>query len=181
MAVLLFLWSFIARAQTNASTQNRLTVIVYDVHAHRFVPGIKINVFPLDAHNGQMAYFPSGQNTGQQTVTAFGKSYIKLARDATTDISGRATFDVDEMLQAVDRVNLELGQSTRKLITKHYEVYINLLTKGKYCTYAEKSLHRIMKAGIVGEITDPPCKTDVKANEFHPEPGEIVMFVTHAM
>lgn len=169
-----------------AAAQNKLTVIVYDVHAHKFVHGVKVGVWPLDAHNGQMAYLPSGPNpvsTEKQIVTVFGKSYIKLERDATTDSNGRAVFEVDEMLQVVDRVNMELAESPRKLITKHYEVGINILTKGKYCTYAGQSLHQIMETGVVGEITNPPssCKTDVKTEDFHAAPGEIIMFVTHAM
>ena len=154
-----------------ATAQDKLTVIVYDVHAHKFVRGVKVEVLPLSIHNGLLSH-----NLLDPTRNA-----IDLDLTSTTDSAGRATFEVGELLQVVDLVNKQLADSPRKLITKHYEIGIWPLTRGYYCTYVNQSLHQILNYGVVGDLGNHPCKTDVKPQDFHAKPGEIIMFVTHAM
>ncbi len=149
--------------------QNQLTVTVYDVRVHKNVPGVTVQIFALSAHNGQLGSMP-GDPYGYSVVVT-----------AVTNSEGRATFETEELFQAVESVNRQLRNSPRKLITKHYEVGIFVLSRGKHCSFANQSFHQIMRTGIVGEITDPPCKTNIKQENFHATPGETIMFVTHAM
>jgi hypothetical protein len=53
------------------------------------------------------------------------------------------------------------------------------LTKGKYCSYEDQSLHEILEKGKVGEITSS-CKSKIKTAHFDAVPGEIVLFVSGA-
>jgi hypothetical protein len=154
----------------NATAQNKLTVIVYDVRAHKFVHGVTVWILPLSVHNSQLGFTPSDP------------SYpINLDLKSTTDIEGRATFEVDELLQVVDRVNKELAELPRQLLTKHYEIGIIVLARGYQCSPGSESLHRILEAGVAEDIEARPCKSDVKPETFNAKPGEIVVFVSHAM
>jgi hypothetical protein len=154
----------------NAAAQT-VTAVVYDVHAHKFVPGVMVSVMPLSTHNGAMGYLPSDPNS----------SPLNLGLEATTDREGRATFEVGDLLPIVNRVNKELAESPRRLLTKHYEVGIVVFARGYQCSRGSESLHHILEAGVVEDIAAPQCKSDVKPETFHAKPGEIVVFVSHAI
>jgi hypothetical protein len=163
----LLLWGTIM----GAAAQTNMTVVVYDVHAHRFVHGVMVSVMPLNAHNGSMGYLPSDHNS----------SLTNLGVKAITNGEGRATFEVGELLQIVNRVNKELAESPRQLLTKHHEVSLFVFARGFQCSPGLESLHHILEAGTVEDIVARPCRSDVRPETFHAKPGEIVVFVAHAI
>ena len=151
--------------------ENEMAVIVYDVHAHSFVRNVTVNILPLDSHNFPLSYIPVDPNSHPPAMRI----------SSVTDSHGRAIFEISGLLGLVDKVNEQMKGSRRKLLTPHYEIYIGVLSRGKHCTYAGQSLHQIIETGVVGKITNPPCETVVKPADFQVKPGEIIMFVTHAM
>jgi hypothetical protein len=126
-------------------------------------------VYPLSPDNSQMSYLPSDPDS----------SHMNLGMNEVTDKNGRAIFDVDELLVEVDKVNLRIKDAPRKMLTKHYEIGIDVLIGGRHCTYGGQSLHQIMEKGVVGDIRRP-CKADPGKEYFRAGPGEIIMFVSGA-
>jgi hypothetical protein len=145
---------------------HKVTVIVYDLGRHKYLEGKHVLIFPLGPTNSQMGYLPSDPDS----------SRINLGLNEITDKNGKASFDVDQLLVAVDKVNLRIKNASRKMLTKHYEIAIYVLTSGKHCTYVGQSMHQIMEEGVVGEILRP-CKGESAREDFHAVPGEIIMFV----
>jgi hypothetical protein len=165
-----FVFSLLLAYSICGAAAQTVTAVVYDVHAHKFVHGVTVWILPLGTHNSQLGYMPSDP------------SYpINLGLKSTTDIEGRATFEVDKLLQVIDRVNKELTESPTRLLTKHYEIGIIVLARGYQCSPGSESLHQILKTGIVENIEAPQCRSDVKPENFHVKPGEIVVFVAHAI
>jgi hypothetical protein len=147
------------------------TVTLYDVHAHAFVPGIEVSAMPLGPDNQAMGYNPADPFS----------TPLNLGISARTDVTGRAVFEANELLEVVDRVDREIAASPRKRLTQHYEVELWVLAKGYQCSPGTENLHAILEKGVVEGILAPPCKkSGVKSEAFHAKPGEIVVFVSHA-
>src|ERR1035441_4847114 len=132
-----------------SAAAQKVTVVLYDVRAHKYVPGGLVSILPLSAHNLGLAYDLYDPKSNP----------INLGLEATTDLAGRATFEVGELLPIVDRVNKELAESARMLITKHYEVSIFVFARGYQCSPGLESLHHILEAGTVEDIEARPCKS----------------------